>query len=138
MKTLGLFCLVAVLWVYGAPAAGAEQKSSESIGQKVDSALERLKQEAQDAAKRLREGFERVRATVDNMGAEARVYARLRWDKALEGAAVHVDVGSGGVATLEGTVPSEAAKAKARQLAGDTVGVERVVDKLTVSPRVPR
>jgi len=65
---------------------------------------------------------------------EGRVYARLHWDKALQDASISVDVGKDGLATLHGTVPNEATKAKAEQLADDTVGVQRVANELSIQP----
>ena len=66
-----------------------------------------------------------------------RVYARLHWDKALYVASISVDVGKDGNTTLRGTVADERAKAKAEQLTGDTVGVQRVVNELKIQPPTP-
>jgi hyperosmotically inducible periplasmic protein len=68
------------------------------------------------------------------MGVQARVYARLHWDKALNDAAISVEVQKGGLITLRGTVADRSAKTKAAELTRDTVGVERVVDDLKIVP----
>ena len=68
------------------------------------------------------------------MGVEGRVYARLHWDKALYGASISVDAGKDARITLRGTVLDAKARAKAEQLAGDTVGVQRVVNELKIRP----
>jgi hypothetical protein len=121
-----------------AVSAAAQQGEGERIGEKVDQAIGRLREEGKDLAGRVREGFEEARATVDRMSEVGRVYARLHWDKALQNASISVDVGKDGLATLRGTVPNEEAKTKASQLAGDTVGVKRVANDLKVEPAPAR
>jgi osmotically-inducible protein OsmY len=44
-----------------------------------------------------------------------------------------IDVGRGGLVTLRGTVPNEAARTKAGDLARQTVGVENVQNELKVA-----
>jgi osmotically-inducible protein OsmY len=115
-------------------AASAQEGTGEQAGKKVDEAIERLREGAKDVAGRVREGFEEARRKVDRLNVAGRVYARLHWDKALQDASISVDVGKDGLATLHGTVPNEQAKAKAEQLANDTVGVERVVNEMNIQP----
>jgi osmotically-inducible protein OsmY len=67
------------------------------------------------------------------MGVQARVYGRLHWDKALNQSDLNVKVEQG-VATLSGGVPTADARARAVNLAAETVGVTKVVDELTVAP----
>jgi osmotically-inducible protein OsmY len=64
---------------------------------------------------------------------QGRVYGRLHWDKALEGAALDIDVRDKQVVVLRGKVASAAAKQKAEQLAGDTIGVSSVVNELAIA-----
>jgi osmotically-inducible protein OsmY len=97
-----------------------------------------LREEAKDVAGQIREGLERARATVEQLGVAGRVYARLRWDKALSGAAISVDVPKDGLAVLRGTVPNEAAMKKAVELAFETVGVEQVRNDLRVAQAAAR
>ena len=54
-------------------------------------------------------------------------------ENVLEGSNIDVDT-TGGVVTLNGTVPSEAARARAIALAKATDGVKSVTDKLRVTP----
>ena len=68
------------------------------------------------------------------MSLHGRVYARLHWDKGLAGTNIETEVSEHGLTTLRGTVPDSKAKAKALQLANDTVGVTQVVDALTIGP----
>ncbi len=118
--------------VLAASAVAAEESVGERVGKRVDRAIDRLREEAKDVESRVVEGFEKARAAVDRMGVAARVYARVHWDKALTASSISVDVEKDGVATLRGSVASEAAKAKAAELTRDTVGVERVVNELRV------
>ena len=80
----------------------------------------------------MRDGFARTRESVQAMGLVPRVYGRLHWDKTLNSCALFVKA-EGGSVTVRGTVPDEAAKAKAISLVKDTVGVTRVVVQLTVT-----
>jgi osmotically-inducible protein OsmY len=121
------------LWLCGA-SFGAEQGITERVGKQIDEAAEKVRQEAKNAAEQIREGFEKVRASVQRMGVAARVYARLHWDKTVSEAAIWGDVDKDGVAVLRGTVPSAKAQRKAGELAQETVGVNRVVNDLKIAP----
>jgi hyperosmotically inducible periplasmic protein len=79
----------------------------------------------------VREGFAKTRETVQSMGIPSRVYGRLHWDKEFHGISLFVKA-EGGTVTVRGTLPDDAAKAKAIDLIKDTVGVTRVIDQLTV------
>jgi hypothetical protein len=65
------------------------------------------------------------------MGLVPRVYGRHHCDKALHSSQILVKA-EGGTVTIRGTVPDDAAKAKAISIAKDTVGVTRVVVQLHV------
>ncbi len=107
--------------------AGTMASAPAQIGERVDRALDRL-------GDNIREGWEEARGAVNRMGLQARVYSRVRWDKALEHETIEIDVQAADAVVLRGNVKTEAAKHKAIQLARDTVGVARVVDELTVAP----
>lgn len=62
---------------------------------------------------------------------EDRVRARLEADKQLEGVEFAVSA-DGATVKLRGVVPNTAARQRAVELAGSTVGVEAVVDELAV------
>ena len=116
---------VAVLGLASSGPAQAQQGIGERLGQQLDEGLDRLGSE-------LREGWASLRQTVDRMGVQGRVYSRLRWDKQIATAEIDIETQPEGVVVLRGTLSDEAAKQKAVQLAGDTGGVNRVVDELTV------
>lgn len=139
MRTLHYFlacsitaCLLVASNVRSQENAG--ERIGGRIGGAIGDAVGTLREEAGELAGDVRKGFEHARAAVDRMSIEARLYARLRWDKTLNDATLEVDVDKEGTAVLEGTVSSEAAKAKAGQLAEDTVSVVRVVNDLKVVP----
>jgi hypothetical protein len=119
------------------PAPGQQPTTGRRIGEKIDEAAGALRRDAEKAGAAVREGFHKAKASVNAMGIEARVYGRLRWDKALDGASIDVSAASDGTVTLTGTVANAAARAKAVQLAADTVGVSRVVDQLRSAAPTP-
>jgi osmotically-inducible protein OsmY len=71
------------------------------------------------------------------MGVQGRVYGRLQWDKALQGAKLDIEVKNANTVVLTGSVPTTEAKAKAQELAEGTVGVSSVVNQLTVGQQQP-
>jgi hyperosmotically inducible protein len=121
-------------WVWAAQGPEQKQGVGERVGQKIDRALENIKEGTREAAQAIRNRFERARTAVHDMGIEARIYGRLHWDKDLNEADLSLEVHQGGIAVLRGTVPSVTAKTKAVALTKDTVGVTVVKDELTVSP----
>ncbi|MBM4070684.1 MAG: BON domain-containing protein [Planctomycetes bacterium] len=70
------------------------------------------------------------------LGVEARVTARLRWDKALADAAIEVKLHDGEI-ELTGVVKDEAQRQRAIEIAGSTSGVEKVADQLQIQVAEP-
>jgi hypothetical protein len=94
--------------------------------------------EALDKAGRsIRRGVEnavaRGEAAVREASVLDRVYARIHWDKKLNGSVIDLEVQADGTTTLRGAVADAAAKKRAVILARDTVGVTTVVDELTIA-----
>jgi len=135
-KILGMAAsAVGIALVAGACAVGAQQRgAAEKVGERIDQAAKNVRRGAEDVGNAAREQFAKARTSVHNMGVESRIYGRIHWDKALTDARIELEMQDGGVVILRGVVPDEAAKGKAVVLAGDTVGVNRVVDQLTVAP----
>jgi osmotically-inducible protein OsmY len=125
-KRIGIIALMGVLCTSPFLAATAQEGVGERIGEKLDRGLSQLRSE-------LRDEWSQLKRSVERMGVHGRVYSRLRWDKAIEGTAIDIEVREESVVVLRGEVRSAAAKEKAVQLAQDTVGVNEVVDQLTVS-----
>jgi hypothetical protein len=65
---------------------------------------------------------------------QARVAARLRWDRGLEGLPIEVRA-AGGVVELKGTVEHPGQRQRALELAQTTAGVEKVNDLLRLAER---
>ncbi len=118
-------CAVLLLAISGAPSAMAQEGLGERIGARIDEGLN-------DLGDDLRQGWESLQKTVDNLSIQGRVYSRLHWDKQLVQTRIEVGVAEGGIVALRGTVENAAAKEKATKLAQDTVGVEKVINHLTV------
>lgn len=76
--------------------------------------------------------WQTLRPGMEELTLEARVSARLRWEQALEGAAIQVSVKDGNV-ELKGTVRDMGQRRRAVDLAGSTVGVVEVVDRLEMA-----
>ena len=92
-----------------------------------------VKRGFQTAGQAVSNGFQKTRTTVHNMEVVSRVYSRLHWDKALTSATMEIEVQAGGIAVLTGVVPSEEARTRALSLTSETVGVNEVVDRLTIA-----
>jgi len=107
-------------------SASAQEGLGEQIGARIDRGLDEL-------GDNLREGWASLRKTVDNFSVQGRVYSRLRWDKQLADAQIAVTVAEGGVVSIRGVVSDDEAKAKAAKLAQNTVGVEKLMNRLTVA-----
>ncbi len=133
-RTIGIVAAIAlalgVAW-WGGVGRAQQEGAGEKAGEKLDEVGRKIKRGLSRAEDAVREGFHKTRESVHSMGVAARVYGRLHWDKALQSSTLNVKV-EGGVATLTGSVPSAEARAKAVTLAAETVGVNKVVDELTV------
>jgi osmotically-inducible protein OsmY len=116
---------------FGVGRGQQDQNVGKRVGDKVDSAVQDIKRGAKDLSEGVKEQFNKMRASVHDMGVASRVYSRIHWDKGLQNASIEVHVRREGVATLRGTVADATAKAKAVHLAADTVGVNQVVDELS-------
>jgi hypothetical protein len=149
-KILGTFgaAVVALSFVGWSVASRAQQDpppdgAAAKAGEKLDELGRAIRRSLIDAEETVREGlnrtgetvrdgFARTRESVQGMGLVPRVYGRLHWDRALHTSPIFVKA-EGGAVTIRGTVPDEAAKAKAISLAHDTFGVTRVIVQLNVA-----
>lgn len=101
------------------PPAGTTERIKRGFGSAIDS---------------VKESFSKVKGSASAMGVHARVYSRLHWDKSLYTADINTDVSREGLVTLRGSVADAKAKARAVDLARETVGVTGVTDELTIRP----
>ena len=121
----------ALVWcALGTAAWGQAPSQVDQIQERIERGLSRLGTE-------LQEGWAQVRQSVEEMGLTSRVYARLHWDKNLQDATLEIEAAEGQTIVLKGSVPSASAKQRAVELAQETVGVKRVVDRLAVPENPP-
>jgi hypothetical protein len=118
-------------------ALAQEPGLGKRVGEKLDEAGAAIRRDVGKAGDAVREQFHKAKASINAMGIEGRVYGRLHWDKALENASIDVTATRDGTVTLTGTVADAMAKARAVRLAGDTVGVTRVIDQLAAATPTP-
>jgi osmotically-inducible protein OsmY len=86
------------------------------------------------AAEKTGQGVRKAGSETSDAALLASVKTRLFGDDALKGSDINVDCDAK-VITLRGTVPSEASRARALDLARKVEGVSRVVDHLTIGPK---
>jgi hypothetical protein len=111
------------------PVSNPQPGTATKIGEQIDRGLNQIGAEFSQA-------WAEARKSIEKMGVQGRVYGRLHWDKALEGATnLEISVRDGQVVVLSGTVGNAAAKQKAEQLARDTVGVGSVVNELAIATK---
>ena len=103
-------------------------KTREDIEQST-SALERAAEKAGDKTK---EGVTQAGREVTDAWILTLVKSHFFGEKALKGSDINVDVDRH-VVTLKGTVSSQAGRARAVEIASNTEGVTKVVDRLSVS-----
>lgn len=126
-----LFTGFALLSCFAIARAQDPQPPKSTVRDKIDSAVDSIKKGAENAADAVKEQYHRAHESVHGLSAHGRIYARFHWDKHLQASEIEISV-KGGVATLTGTVPTDKAKAKAIELAEDTVGIDKVIAHLTV------
>jgi osmotically-inducible protein OsmY len=121
---------------FGMGWAQQDPGPGKNAGQKLDEAGRSIKKGLEDVGDTIRNQFMKARQSVHDMGVISRVYGRLHWDKTLTSCNLNLDV-KNGVVTLRGSVPSSKAKLKAVDLAADTVGIDKVIDELSIQPASP-
>ena len=119
-----------VLGVFTCAGFAQQQGVVEAVGEKLDNVGRGIRREAQVVSEAVRKRFDTVRGEVQGMGTHSRVYSRLHWDRTLNGSRIEVHMLRNGVVLLRGTVPDQAAKEHAMELARDTVGVNELFDEL--------
>jgi hypothetical protein len=104
---------------------------AERVGERLDDVGRGLRRGAEGITDTIKKRFEVVRADVNRMEAQPRVYSRIHWDKSLHTSKIEVHLLRDGTVLLRGYVPDVEAKKRAVALASATVGVTAVVDELT-------
>jgi osmotically-inducible protein OsmY len=103
------------------------------VGQKLGELGREIKNEAGDIKSEVAQRFESVKSDVRTMPVQHQVYSRIHWDRSLHDTTVEVHVLRDGVVLLRGTVPNQAARSHAVELARESVNVTSVIDELTVA-----
>ena len=129
------------------PYAGTKgaKGTTGTIGSKAKTGAEKTKSGAEKVGEKTKEGagkvFEKTKEGTGKAASEtsdayilSRVKSRFVGVDVLKGSDINVDCDNK-VVTLKGTVPSEAARSRAVQIAKSTEGVHEVVDRLTVGQK---
>jgi len=133
LRILVLGTVAASCLLFAAAMLADKAGSHTTLGDRVDTAVGAIRQEAGAVADQLRRGIEQARVEVDKLGTNGRIYARLHWDKTLAGSTFDIEVRDGGRVVLRGAVPDASARSRAVELARNTVGVDQVTDELKVA-----
>ncbi len=112
-------------------AAGCEGQDADRLARIGRKVADRLLAPGSYDPGRPADSLQSIRGGLGEFAVDAKVAARLRWDKELEGARIQVGAVGAGTVRLTGTVPSFEAHQRAVNLARATSGVNGVVDELT-------
>ncbi len=129
-RMIPLAAFLAVAWAN----AGQAQEAGKKVGERLDEAGRSIKGGLERAGTATKEQFGKAKQSVHNMGIESRVYGRIHWDRLLTDSTIDLSTTADGIVTLSGAVIDARAKARALDLARETVGVTRVVDALIIRP----
>ena len=110
-------------------ALGCNSNDQDHIARAAGKAREKIKDVTGESSRGLTTGWQ-------SMALDARVSARLRWDKALSSEQIQVQA-NGSVIELHGTVRDLIQRRRAVELAESTVGTEQVLDQLEVPTQEP-
>ena len=124
---------------------GAIDKAAEKTKEGTSKAIDKSKEGAEKAVEKSKEGtatglsktgegVKKAGSAITDAFILASVKTRLFGEDVLKGSDINVDCDHH-VVTLRGTVPSDAARARAIELTRKADGVDRVVDRLTIGPK---
>ncbi|GAD23533.1 BON domain-containing protein [Acidovorax sp. MR-S7] len=141
--TLPRLGALAAALALAAGLAACNKTEEPTAGQRLDSAIEKTEQAAQEAKQKMesaaheagdatRSAAADAAALMDDAGITAKVSAGLAQDPDLSAIKIDVDTRAG-VVTLNGPVKTEQARERATQIAQGVQGVNSVVNNLTIS-----
>ena len=134
MTRHGRWLLVGLLGL----ACGCKGDDRDTLARITQKTAARLQTLAGGADGRLAASLQAVRGAFNDAAPDGRAALRLRWDRYLAEGDVRVRPAGPGVVRLEGSVPDDEHRRRAVELARSTLGVERVIDRLTVSKAAGR
>ncbi len=117
-------------------AAGCDGQDADHLARVSRKALARAGYLSGHTDDRPPSGWQAVQASLDEVTIDARVSARLRWDKNLAGVTIQTRA-AGTVVELYGNVRDLNQRRRAVELAESTTGVEKVVDQLQTPAQGP-
>lgn len=106
-------------------------RAAAAAGQKMDNAMDATKDAAANAADATKDAANSAAGAIGEAGVTAKVNAALVADSELSALKINVDT-NGGAVTLNGEAPNQAAKDRAEQLAKGVEGVTSVNNMLMV------
>jgi hypothetical protein len=126
MTRIRLASVFATVALAVTPATNAQQGPVQRAGQAIENAGRNIRRGVENAVAR----GQAIAYENDVLG---RVQTRLIWDKQLVNSVLQLEMRADGTAVLRGSVLSKEAKKRAVDLAGNTVGVARVIDELAIA-----
>jgi len=108
---------------------GCNRSDQDHLARAAGKAREKINSASGESGRGLTTGWQ-------SMALDARVSARLRWDKTLSNEQIQVQA-TGGVIELKGTVRDLGQRRRAVELAESTLGTEQVLDLLEVPTQEP-
>jgi osmotically-inducible protein OsmY len=108
---------------------GCSNNDQDHLAKAATKAREKIKSATGESSRGLTTGWQ-------SMALDARVSARLRWDKTLSSEQIHVQA-TGGIIELKGRVRDLNQRRRAVELAESTVGTEQVLDLLEIPTQEP-
>ena len=112
-------------------AKAEADRAAETAGQKMDNAVDATKDAAANVSEATKDAASNAADTMGEAGVTAKVNAALIGDPELSALKINVDT-HGNAVTLNGEAPNQAAKDRAEQLAKAVEGVQSVNNLLTV------
>ncbi|MEO6213732.1 MAG: BON domain-containing protein [Vicinamibacterales bacterium] len=112
-------------------------KSREKATDKAKGAGDTVADTTKKAAKETKNAVSKTGEAITDGWISTRIKGNFAGEQALNGSDIKVDA-KDHVVTLSGTVPNAAAHARALVIAKEVEGVNRVVDKLTVAPKIDK
>lgn len=113
--------------------AGCERRAQdETVGQKIDQAVEKTEQRAEQAKNEMSAAADKAGAKVEDATITAKVKAELARDPNLSAMSINVDTAQG-LVSLSGKVPDNASREHASRVAATVQGVVSVNNNLVVA-----
>ena len=113
-------------------ATGCNKADNERLG-KLGGVLRQKSEKLIAGNNKVIRGWQTVPLHLGEVAVDARVSARLSWDRALEDTEIQVQL-TEGVVELTGMVRNGEQQRRAVELAQSTLGVEKVNDRLEIRP----